>query len=350
MKKSFYRAAMLMTAIALFGAACKGHSGHNAQPELNINFSAAFIVNGTANNLSVLNLTTDVVEHTIDLNGATFPHHIYLSPDKKWVAVAITSTDLSAGHAGHGTATSGFKVLVIDAVKGTIVQTLELAKLPHNAVFSPNGLELWLGQADTTSGKVLVYKTADWTKFNEIAVGKNPSEVTFSADGSTVFVANTDDATVSLIDPTAKSVIKTLAVGQAPVGAWAAENGKMYVDNETSQTVSEINVATKTITATIALGYKPGYVAFNNKNSELWVTDATNGKAKWYKFENNAWTLKGEVATGADAHAIAISKDGNKVYVTNQGGNTLSILDAVNHSKIKDVAVGSKPNGIVLKQ
>jgi YVTN family beta-propeller protein len=324
------------------------HKGHDMKA-LNINHPAAFVVNGADNNISVIDLTDDRKVHHIDLNGATFPHHIYLSPDQSKLSVAITGTDLSGGHSGHGGTTGGFKVQIINTVTGLIEKEISTPRLPHNAVFNPSGTELWIPQSDAPS-KVLVYRTSDWTQTNEIVVGQSTSEVTFSADGSKVYAANTDEATVSVIDPNSKTVLTTIAVGEAPVGAWTAGNGKMYVDNETSKTVSEIDVATDVVTATIDLGFKPGYVAYSDHHSELWVSDADNGSIHFYKLVNGTWTIEGMFATGADAHAIAFNADGTKAYVTNQGAATVSVIQMSDHTKIKDIAVGSKPNGIVLKQ
>jgi YVTN family beta-propeller protein len=36
-------------------------------------------------------------------------------------------------------------------------------------------------------------------------------------------------------------------------------------------------------------------------------------------------------------------------FVTNQAANTVSVIDVENHVKLKDVAIGSKPNGLVFK-
>ena len=333
----------LFAALAIVASCRKDKNG------LNITHPAALVVNGADNNISVIDLTDDTKVYDISLNGATFPHHIYISPDKSKLAVAITNTDLSAGHGGHGSIAGNFKVQVINAVTGVIEKEIALTRLPHNAVFNPSGTELWIPQADTPS-TVVVYRTADWTKTNEITVGHLTSEVTFSADGSKVYAANTDEATVSVINPNTKMVLADIAVGLAPVGAWTAENGKMYADNETSKTVSEIDVATNAVTATIDLGFKPGYVAYSDHHSELWVSDADNGKAVFYKLVGGVWTKDGEVATGADAHAIAFNADGTKAYVTNQGAGTVSVISLATHTKTKDITVGSKPNGIVLKQ
>ena len=323
---------------------------HTAPVPLNINYPAAYIVNGSSNTISVLRLSDNVLTETISLNGATFPHHIYLNPTKTKFAVAITSKDLSEGHSGHGGSAAGQKIQIIDVVTGNIDKEISVNQLPHNAIYNSLGTELWIPQGDSVLGTVLVYKTSDWTLQNTINVGQLPSEVTFSNDGSKVYVANTKDGTISVIDPTTKTVLQTITTGINPVGAWPASNGKMYADNEGSQTISEIDVLTNTITATINLGFTPGYVAYNTVNAELWVSDATNGKVVYYSLVSNVWVLQGNITTGANAHAIAFSADNSKAYVTNQDANNVSIINVLTHLVSATVNVGSKPNGIILTQ
>lgn len=323
---------------------------HPVTTPLNINYPAAYIVNGSSNNISVMKLSDNSITETISLNGATFPHHIYLNHTKTKMAVAITSKDLSAGHAGHGGAVAGQKIQIIDVVTGTIDKEISVPQLPHNAIYNPTSTELWIPQGDSVLGTVLVYKTSDWTLQNTINVGKLPSEVTFSNDGSKVYVANTKDGSVSIIDPTSKIVLQTINTGVNPVGAWAATNGKMYADNEGSQTVSEIDVLTNTITATLNLGFTPAYVAYNSSNLELWISDVTNGKVVYYTLVSGVWTMQGSTITGTNAHAIAFSTDGSKAYVTNQDANTISVINVATHTVTATVNTGSKPNGIVLTQ
>jgi YVTN family beta-propeller protein len=343
--KTFFPLIFLATLI-VFG--CKKDT--TIMPNLNINYSAAFVVNGGDNTIQVINLATNKLTETIGLNGASFPHHVYLNKDKSLMAIGIISQDVSAGHAGHGSSgAGGYKVIVLNTQTGNQHTVLSTTALPHNAIFSPDGKELWVGQGSDV-GEVLVYNTTDFAKIRSIKVGKQPSEVTFSTDGSFAFVANTGDGTVSVIDPNAKTLKTTLTVGSTPVGAWAAVNGKMYCDNETSKTVSEIDVATQKVTETINLDYKPGYVAYNDFSKEVWVSDATNGKIVYYKIISGKWTKQGDFATGADAHAIAFSEDNKTAYVTNQGANTVSVVMVADHKVTTTIAVGSKPNGIILKQ
>lgn len=341
--------AAALSCCCLFLSSCKEDEMHHDQ-NLNINYPAAFVVNGKSNNVQVIELSTNTVKETIDLMGATFPHHVYLNPAKNLMAVAITATDLTGGHGGHGGGSGNYMVHIINTVTGAHEHQLSCAKMPHNAVFSPDGAELWVSQSDAVQSQVLIYNTSDWSLKTTVNVGKGLSEVTFASDGSMAFATNTDDGTVSIIDPSSKIIHATVTVGADPVGAWPASNGKMYVDNEMDETVSEIDVATMAVSETFTLGFKPGYVAYSEHHDEVWVTDADNGKVVYYAKQAGTWMEMGSIPTGADAHAIAFSANGETAYVTNQGANTVSVIDVANHAVTATINVGEKPNGIALKE
>jgi YVTN family beta-propeller protein len=275
-----------------------------------------------------------------------FPHHIYLSPDGKKLSIGVPGVDLTEGHAGEHE-TKG-RVLIVDAQNGQILTNTELPKPNHNSIFSPDGKEVWTTLM-AHDGKTLVYDANTMTLKNTISVGEEPAEITFSNDGKYAFTANGGSNNVSVIDVNNKQVIKTIAVGQEPVGAWMGTDGKMYVDNELGQSVSVIDVAKLEVIETVNLGFMPGYVAYNQALNEMWVSNAGQSFVYYFVRENNQWKKKGGILTGLDAHAIAFSKDWKTAYVTNQKNLTVSMVDATNHTKIKDISVGQKPNGIVLK-
>lgn len=339
-------------------SSCRKHdmSGMNSM-EKSISYPAAYVVNGESNTLSVIKLADNTVAETIELMSesagmgmARWPHHIYhsVNANTHQLAVAMPGMDLSAGHTGSMAGMKG-RVLIIDAVKGTTIKDLEVPGMNHNAVYAPDGTEIWTSQMG--DGKVLVLDATTYAVKNTISVGMEPAEVTFSADGSKAYVANGGDDNVTVINPTTKAVIATIAVGDNPVAAWVGNDGKMYVDNEDGKTVSVIDVATNTVVQTINLGFMPGSVAHNNLKKELWVTDPDNGKVHYWTWNatNGSWVHGGLFDAGAGAHATAFTNDGNTAYVTNQLAQSVSVINVVNHSKIKDIVVGKKPNGIVLK-
>lgn len=326
--------------------------------EKNIDYPAAYVVNGESNTLSVIRLSNNTVSETIELMGSgqagmagMFPHHIYYHANAEMhrLAVALPGMDLSAGHTGGMAGMKG-RVLILNAVTGAVVKELEVPAMNHNAIFSPNGAEIWTSQMEE-DGKVLVYDASTYTLKNTITVGKMPAEITFSADGSKAYVANGGSDNVTVINPITKAIITTIPVDHNPVAAWVGYDGKMYVDNEEGETVSVIDVATNAVVQTIDLHFMPGSVAHNPFRKELWVTDPDGAKVHYWSWDGATaqWKKAGQFNAGAGAHAVAFTNDGNTAYVTNQMGQSVSVINATNHSKLKDITVGQKPNGIVIK-
>lgn len=345
--------------------ACQRVGRPMTNPQLNIDYPAAFVVNGESNTLTVLDLTRQEARETIALGemtagsgngmnmgggmamGIAWPHHISLSPDGKRLALGVPGEDLSAGHAGGQEGMRG-RVVVLDARTGELITNLETPAMNHNAAFSPDGTELWTAQMGP-NGKVLVLDAVTLVQKATIPVGKEPAEVTFSANGQYAFVANGESGTVSVIRVADKSVVKYLPVGEDPVGAWPGSDGRMYVDNEKGQSITVIDVATLAVVETLPLGFTPGFAAFHATRNELWVSAAQTGnKVVIFERRAGAWAKAAEVVTGLDAHAIAFTKDGQTAYVTNQGAGTVSVVDVATRAKRRDVAVGRKPNGVVL--
>jgi YVTN family beta-propeller protein len=354
MKTTIRLIGMIAIAAIVF-TSCKKKNNIGTTEEKNINYPAAYVVNGESSTVSVIKLSNNTLSDSIVLMGSgntmiMWPHHIYhhQNADTNHMTIGVPGMDLSGGHSGGMPGMTG-RVVVMDAIKGMILKNFEVPVMNHNAVHSPDGSEIWTSQMDMT-GKVLVYDASTYALKNSITVGMEPAEVTFSANGTKAYVCNGMDNTVTIINPSTKAVITTVNVEMNPVGAWPSSIGKMFIDNEDGQSISVIDVATNQNEATIILNFKPGYAAYNAVVSELWVTDATNGRVVYYKdMGGNSWMKHGEFATGADAHAIAFTNDGATAYVTNQGANTVSVINVTAHSKIKDIPVGKKPNGIVLK-
>lgn len=343
-------AALAVLALSLTGVAAaptQAQELDSPAPASHI-FNAVYVVNGGedgAGSLTVINADRNRVAGTIPLPDASWPHHVYLSPDRSRLAVGAPGVDLSGG---HGMPMPGVEseVLVVNARTGAIINRRTFPAMNHNAIFSPNGREIWTGQMMMPTGTVLVLDAFTLRTKAEIPVGTMPAEVTLTADGRLFYAANLGSNDVSVISRWHRRVIRTIPVGHGPVGAWQANNGFAYVDNEHAQTVSAIRQRTLSVTDTFDLGFTPG-MAKLGPDGHLWVTDADNGRVVLFSLRDQV--ARHSIRTGAGAHAIEFSADGRTAYVTNQFADTLSVINIRHRFVIRNLQTGHLPNGLVFR-
>lgn len=340
-----------------------------AQNPLAITYRAAYVVVGANNRLAVLDLDQMIVRDTLSLTtppgsgtggmsmagmpgmsmaGMNWPHHLSLSPDGKKIAVAFPGMDLSGGHDVSSSGMGG-AVALFDATTGTLLASVALGNMNHNAAFSRDGKTVWTSQM-MSSGKILILDGTTLARLDSIPVGGMPAEVSFDSAGSMAFVANGASGTVSVINTATRKVVRTIAVGSEPVGAWQGMGGHMYVDNEMGMSIYHLHADSTNVLDSILLGFTPGMAQMHQATGKLWVTDSDNGRIVCFRHDSTGWSRTDSLSTGAGAHAVAFTKDGSQALVTNQLAGTISVINTASMAKVKDIPVGTKPNGIVLRE
>ncbi|RFS13876.1 YncE family protein [Emticicia sp. C21] len=317
----------------------------------NIDFPAAYVVNGGSNTVSIINLNERVVKKIIQLTDlGRFPHHIQLSPDGKKLAVALPEFDFTQSHdLLHQATDKKGGIAVIDALNGKSLLKISLEKVNFNAIFSPDNTEIWSASANH-SGEMYVYDANTGILKSTIPLGADPSEVVFTKNGDYAIVALGESSFIVAVNTKLKKVEKFIKVDQFPTNVWAVSDGKIYVENKNLKTVNIIDPETLNFDEYIDLDFKPGQMAYNKTLNELWICQAGDNKVAYFERKVDRWVLKSTIATNDDAHAITFSKDDKIAYVVNQKGNTVSVINTVNHEKVTDIPVGLNPNGIVLRE
>ncbi|MDO9579602.1 MAG: YncE family protein [Bacteroidales bacterium] len=355
------------------------------------NYDALYVVNRASNSLSVVNISTDQVEKTRSLgspgtmmgggmmNGnSTFnnmwPDHISLSPDKSKLAITEPGMDFDSGYEMmQSTSTTGRmgtnnyqhhngnsttqvygleqmrgKILILDAVSGDLKSEISLEGMPYDAIFSPDGKELWTTLM-MPNGKVMVFDADSYVLLDSISVGTMPAGVTFSDDGKKVFVANAMSGTITVIDAATKMVIDNIETGQGIVGTFMGMNGIMYVNNEKNQTMNMINMMNNLMSDSIRFDFTPGMVSSNTMMNQIWASDPANSKIHLWTQNGTGYMHGGSISVGAGASSIVFSKTGVTCYVTNQDDNSVSVVDVPGLKELMRIPVGEKPNGMIIR-
>lgn len=350
-----------------------------------VDFDAAFVVNGESKSISVINLSTNQVDKTIDLakllssSAGTmndtgmnmdnmWAHHISLSPDKSKIIIAApggisdsehmmqpatstsTATDThSQHHAGSSVAGSQTDsmmqggILILDAVSGELLQKVALDGMLHDAVFSPDGKELWTTVMMPES-VVKVFDTSNYSVLGTVAVDK-PADLSFSDDGKKVFVTSEMSDTVTVIDVASRKIIERKADANS-VGAWF---DMMHVDAGGAPDMSSTINMMEMMKDSLHMDNEQGMAIRNTMMNQIWVSDPKVGKIHYWTMNNSELTHGGSIQVGQGAHAIAFSKDGKVGYVTNEEDSSVSVIDVLNKTEKLKIKVGIGPHGIIIR-
>ena len=177
------------------------------------------------------------------------PEGASISPDGRWVYV---------------TAETSNTVTVIDTSSLTVADTILVGARPRDTAFSPDGSRAYvsaeIGQSITVID-VETHKVINTVSLAYIADVK-PVGMAVSSYCSTLYIANGRANTVTLLETSGFSILKTIAVGQRVWGiALSRTKNKVYAANGLSNDVSVIDTNSNSVVATITAGQGPWGVA-----------------------------------------------------------------------------------------
>jgi len=234
------------------------------------------------------------------------------------------------------------------------------AALAREGARSPGGLDLRVPLSGSfSSGAAGAASARTLGMLPQMLVGNNPQSATFDPATSTVYVANSNDNTLSVIDARTCNAQDTAGCSQTPPTVAAGNGGfvgiddathTLYVTDSSSDTVSVINAATcnaKVTTgcgqtpATVTVGQGPTGVAVDPASDTVYVTNSgpgVDGTGHTVSVINGATCNATETSgCGQTPTTVPVGKwpffatfdaANHTVYVSNSLDNTVSMIDA----------------------
>ncbi|MBC7806801.1 MAG: bifunctional YncE family protein/alkaline phosphatase family protein [Akkermansiaceae bacterium] len=257
---------------------------------------------GAGSSLWVVRVADDgqlAVERSIPLPGPTageksapsYPCGIAASADEKTLYVCLSRKNVLA---------------VVDATAGTVTREIPTGVAPYDVVLSLDGATAWVSnwggrlaksgertgdssgtpvpvdeRGVATSGSVSLLNLATGKEITQIETGLHASDLLLSVNGETLYVANANADTVSLIDTAKRSVRSTVIVkpdatlpfGSAPNAlALSASGETLYVGCGGNNAVAAIDVSPAkepTVRGWIPTAWYPGSLLI--RNEQLYV-------------------------------------------------------------------------------
>jgi YVTN family beta-propeller protein len=321
---------------------------------VNPSTNKVYVVNEYSNTVSVIDTNTDTVKSTISLGN--FPYGIDINPLNNRIYIT---------NRGSNT------VSVLDGSVDTKLHDITVGKSPVGIAVNPSAN--WIYVTNLDDGTMSVIDGITNEVIDIISVGKTPYGIAVNPLSNKIYVTDIITNTVTVIDGETNEISAKIPVGKKPTGLAIdipdkkGENNRLYVANYDSDSVSVIDTVTNEVTNNItSVGDSPVGMAVNSISNKLYISNIasntvavidTNNVSSETGAKNNTTILKeikvnptlktsysGEdsfVNIPADvgfpllASQVTIDSFEDRVYITNTGSNTITIIDG----KSNEVAV-----------
>lgn len=141
------------------------------------------------------------------------------------------------------------------------------------------------------------------------ATGRMPHEIAISPDGRQAAVVAYGGASIDLFDVASRAKLRTIDLGpnRGPHGLVWLRDGRLIATTERSRSVTIVDTRRRDAVSAVGTG-QPG------------------------------------------THMVAVSPDGRRAYTANIPGGTVTVIDLARRAKLRDLAVGGRPEGITLSR
>lgn len=234
---------------------------------------------------------------------------------------------------------------------------LMYASFAHGAPFA------YITNLSDNTVSVIDTNTDQYVTKIDLGTGQQPFGVAISADGSRVYVSNKLSKSISVIDalsdPSNPTVINTIGpLSNTPSGLAINPAGtRLYVANNDATSVTVLNVAglapnpapvAPVVVASPTVGTAPVGVAVHPSGTFAYVTNSGGNSVSIIETTNN--TVVNTVPVGTNPMGIATGTVGTavKVFVANYGSNNVSVIDATAQTESTRVTVGSNPYAVAV--
>jgi YVTN family beta-propeller protein len=151
-----------------------------------------------------------------------------------------------------------------------------------------------------------------------------------------VYVTNSCNNTVAVIDTETNTVVANVPVAAAAVGLAVTPDGaRVYV---TGVTVSVIDTNTNAVVATVPVSGSA--VAITPDGTRVYVANGLTLSI----IDTGTNTVMDTISTGSFVGGVAITPDGKRVYLTNNADSTITVLDTAANAVVTTISPGFNLN------
>ncbi|MDB5849056.1 MAG: hypothetical protein JWP29_2808 [Rhodoferax sp.] len=233
-------------------------------------------------------------------------------------------------------------VSVLDIGAGTVLATVPVSAGPDGTVVVPGGGPVFVSGASASTLSVI--DSASDTVAQTVEVGKGPQGLALTPDGQTLLVAVNGDDRMAWLSVASRQVLGSVAVGKPHTIAVHPDGTRAYVSSQQPGhfALVEIDLRTKVVTATLPLDKAPRDLEFSADGKALYVTLA--GVAAVQEWDPAQNRMVAQIATGPSPHLAHHFAGMAFGVVVVQGPGEVQLFDPASHQALRSIAVGQQPH------
>lgn len=278
----------------------------------------------TTGTVKVVDTATGTVLTSIP-TGSDQPMDIAFTPDGVYAYATMPNKTVLVINRGHA-----------------VFAAISTNEAPNDVAITPDGKYAYVPNSGYPFGYVAVIDTATQTKIGEIPIATGGTDIAIAdtPNGTLAYITeNRADGTfaVKVIDTSVNIVVDTIGPLDIPAGSILAspDSARVYIStNSADGVVYVIDTATNAVENTIHVGDWISSPVLSPDGAYLYVV--SGGKILVIDTSTNSFV--GEpISTVDEPLTLAVSTDGNLLYVASSAGDTLSVVYTGNQVDEKDV-------------
>ncbi|MEO8448952.1 MAG: YncE family protein [Gemmatimonadota bacterium] len=162
----------------------------------------------------------------------------------------------------------------------------------------------------------------------------------------TVFATQLDAARMGRIDLPEPAIVDSVDVGNVPTNVtFSADGSSAFVTNQQSESVGVVDVASDRQTVVIPLRFNPFSIAYAKSVDRMVVT---NSGSFVYLINPGTRTLADSVPASGITNGLVVTADGGRVFVSLPFDGAIAELNLTTRAFVRKLDVGGTPQGLAL--
>jgi YVTN family beta-propeller protein len=239
-------------------------------------------------------------------------------------------------------------VVRMGACSGMVMAKIPVGSRPLKIALTPDGALALVTMYD--GGVAYIDTSTNQVVFTlQTPADVHPSGIDITPDGTQAYITNYFDtgSSVLVIDIAQRKILNSIPVPTFPQSVYFTPDGLLaWVTLPFNNAIYVLDTLSQTVSRTLSIT-SPYGLAFNSTGTRVYVANTSSNTVQ--VIDTATYRIIGSYAVGTAPVDVLVTSDDGFLFVTNNGGGSVSVIDLAN-GDIQTVSIGGNPRGLVQVQ